>query len=202
MADDAGPTIAPSPPLSEPELERWGHAVGRVAVDGGALPLVVALRGPLGAGKSVLARAIARGAGVAAPMPSPTYNLRFTYTGAGGTAVHHLDLFRLEHPDDVWELGWEDLGEGEQVVLIEWPERAESLLPGRRWDVVLEFGGGGDPAADRLRRVHLMRHGDAPPLPAPPAAATSGPPAGPSGPPADRSAPAADSAEGGEEARP
>jgi tRNA threonylcarbamoyladenosine biosynthesis protein TsaE len=61
-------------------------------------------------------------------MPSPTYNLLFT-TSAAGVTVHHLDLYRLEDPDDVWELGWEELGQGEQLVLIEWPERAESLLP-------------------------------------------------------------------------
>jgi tRNA threonylcarbamoyladenosine biosynthesis protein TsaE len=151
--------------LSEPALEAWGRSVGEAAAPGRSLPLVLALRGSLGAGKSVLARAVARGAGVSGPMPSPTYNLLFTYAGEEGLEVHHLDLYRLEDPDDVWELGWEDLSEGDQVVLIEWPERAEALLPPDRWDVMLEFGTGGDPATDPLRRVRLARRGEAPDLP-------------------------------------
>jgi tRNA threonylcarbamoyladenosine biosynthesis protein TsaE len=155
--------------LSEPALEAWGRSAGEAAAGTGPLPLVLALRGSLGAGKSVLARAVARGAGVSGPMPSPTYNLAFTYAGAQGLEVHHLDLYRLEHPDDVWELGWEELGEGSQVVLIEWPERAEHLLPPDRWDVALEFGTGGDPSTDPLRRVRLARRGGAPDLPSLPA---------------------------------
>lgn len=148
--------------LSQPALEAWGRTVAR-SVD---RPLVVALRGPLGAGKSVLARAVARGAGVESPMPSPTFNLLFSYRGAGGLPVQHLDLYRLEDPEDVWELGWRELGADEALVLIEWPERAESLLPGDRWDVWLEFED--DPAR---RRVRVERRGGAPeppPLPAEP----------------------------------
>lgn len=170
--------------LSEADLETWGRQVGRSAAEGSlGLPLVVALRGPLGAGKSVLARAIARGAGVEGPMPSPTYNLLFRYQGSGGLEVYHLDLYRLEDPDDVWELGWQELAEGDQVVLIEWPERAEPLVPADRWDVRLSFvaragagGAGADDAAagtvpERgVRQVRIEPRGDAPapiPLPGP-----------------------------------
>jgi tRNA threonylcarbamoyladenosine biosynthesis protein TsaE len=101
---------------------------------------VLALRGELGAGKSVLARAIARGAGVTAGMPSPTFNLLFRYETPRGITISHLDLYRLEDPEEVWELGWRELGEGPEIVLIEWPERAEALLPARRWDVRLTPG--------------------------------------------------------------
>jgi tRNA threonylcarbamoyladenosine biosynthesis protein TsaE len=149
--------------LSEAGVEAWGEAVGGAAA-GGELPLVLALRGPLGAGKSVLARAVARGAGVVGPMPSPTYNLLFTYAGAGGLRVHHLDLYRLEDPDDVWELGWEELGSGREVVLLEWPERAESLLPADRWDVHLAFPADASTGQD-VRQLRLVRHGSPPPLP-------------------------------------
>ena len=83
-----------------------------------AARLVVHLYGDLGAGKSVLARAIARGAGVAARMPSPTYNLMFRYSGAGGTDIVHLDLYRLEEPADVWALGWRELGRPGEIVLV------------------------------------------------------------------------------------
>lgn len=153
-------TVTLTATLDEPGLEAWGRAVGEGVVAGVVTPpLVVALRGPLGAGKSVLARAIARGAGVVASMPSPTYNLVFGYEGSG-VRVHHLDLYRLEDPDDVWELGWQELGEGEQVVLIEWPERAESLLPPDRWEARLSFVD--DPAR---RRLAVHRLGAAPPVP-------------------------------------
>ena len=149
-------------PLDQAALEAWGTAVGRAAATGDLpLPLTVALRGPLGAGKSVLARAIARGAGVRSPMPSPTYNLLFTYRPDDALTVHHLDLYRLEDPDDVWELGWRDLGEGSQLVLVEWPERAESLMPADRWDVSLTPVPG-DPA---LRAIGIERRGGAPAVP-------------------------------------
>jgi tRNA threonylcarbamoyl adenosine modification protein YjeE len=111
----------------------WGEQIGRTV----ARPCILALRGELGAGKSVLARAIARGAGVTSSMPSPTFNLIFRYDFKGGSVVH-LDLFRLNRPDEVWELGWAELGRGNEIVLVEWPERAESLLPPDRWDILLE----------------------------------------------------------------
>ncbi|HEX7091376.1 MAG TPA: tRNA (adenosine(37)-N6)-threonylcarbamoyltransferase complex ATPase subunit type 1 TsaE [Longimicrobiales bacterium] len=123
--------------LTEGQLVAWGERIGAET----AVPLVLALRGPLGAGKSVLARAVARGAGVSGPMPSPTFNLVYRYAAARGIDVWHLDLYRLHDPDEVWELGWRELGEGAQIVLIEWPERAEALLPKDRWDVWLELPG-------------------------------------------------------------
>jgi tRNA threonylcarbamoyl adenosine modification protein YjeE len=153
--------------LDQGALEAWGRGVGEALVAGGLeLPLVVALRGPLGAGKSVLARAVARGSGVGSSMPSPTYNLVFVYE-AGGLTVHHLDLYRLEDADDVWELGWQELGEGSQVVLIEWPERAEALLPPDRWEARLSFVDD----APSLRHLALERLGAAPAIPALPEAA-------------------------------
>jgi len=143
--------------LDQPRLEAWGRAVGARA----ERPLVVALRGPLGAGKSVLARAIARGAGVTGAMPSPTFNLVYRYEPSEGLEVWHLDLYRLTNPEEVWELGWRELGEGNQIVLIEWPERAEQLLPAPRWDVELEAAED-DPQRRSLRATAV---GGAPALP-------------------------------------
>ena len=144
--------------LGEGELEAWGERVGREALP----PLFIALRGDLGAGKTTLARAIARGAGVEEPIPSPTYNLLFRYSTPRGLAIVHLDLYRLEHPDEVWELGWGELPGGDEMVLVEWPERAESLLPEPRWEITLEESAGGD-----RREVTLRAVGDAGSLPAP-----------------------------------
>ena len=126
-------------------LEAWGTRIGAQA----DTPLVLALRGELGAGKSVLARAIARGAGVEGHMPSPTFNLVYEYTSARGISVVHLDLYRLTDPAEVWELGWGEMGGAGQIMLVEWPERAEALLPPDRWEVTLSRVDGDD----GLRRV-------------------------------------------------
>lgn len=125
-------------------------------------PLVIALSGELGAGKSVLARGIAHGAGVTSHMPSPTFNLVFRYETPAGPVLH-LDLYRLRSPEEVWELGWRELGENDDVALIEWPERASALLPTPRWDIHL------DTPADEplLRDVSARAVGAAPPLPQP-----------------------------------
>ena len=142
--------------VTEAELAAWGERIGREA----ATPLVLALRGDLGAGKSTLARAVARGAGIEGDVPSPTFNLLFGYDAPRRVRVLHLDLYRLERLDEVWELGWEELGAPGDLVLIEWPERAESLLPAPRWDVALEEGN--DPLR---RRVEASPVGSPPPLP-------------------------------------
>ncbi|MEZ4415122.1 MAG: tRNA (adenosine(37)-N6)-threonylcarbamoyltransferase complex ATPase subunit type 1 TsaE [Gemmatimonadota bacterium] len=111
-------------PLDQPRLERWGRAWGR-ALRG---PAWIGLRGPLGAGKSVLARAIAAGMGVEARMPSPTYNLVLRYPGSEGRVLVHMDLYRLSRAEELDELGWDELPGPDEVVVVEWPERA-----GPRW---------------------------------------------------------------------
>jgi tRNA threonylcarbamoyladenosine biosynthesis protein TsaE len=144
-------------------MEEWGAVIG-ARID---TPVIIALRGDLGAGKSVLARSIARGAGVTGPMPSPTFNLVYRYSGKRATIVH-LDLYRLEVEDDVWELGWRELGGGNEIVLAEWPERAETLLPDDRWEIRIDPG-----SADESRVVTVRRFGNVPDLPLPPHATLS-----------------------------
>lgn len=154
--DGAGADVLGPAELGEAELVAWGERIGRETRP----PLVLALRGELGAGKSVLARAVARGAGVRGPMPSPTFNLVLTYDADGAT-VRHLDLYRLEDAAEVWELGWSDMGGEGEIVLIEWPERAEALLPAARWDIELDHV----PGRPSVRAVRARRRGAAPDLP-------------------------------------
>ena len=144
--------------LSESELRLWGRRIGEAL----APPAVLALSGPLGAGKSVLARAIGEGAGVIETMPSPTYTLVQRYEGTRGRQVVHLDLYRIERPDDLWELGWAQLPDTADLVLIEWPERAGPLLPSDHWLIRLST------PRDQpdLREVEVTRVG-APPALAP-----------------------------------
>ena len=143
--------------LTEKELVRWGERIGAEV----ETPIFLGLQGQLGAGKSVLARAIARGAGVEGAIPSPTFNLLFRYPARDGREVVHLDLYRLRDPEDLWELGWEELGQGLEVVLVEWPERAGPHLPEDRWDIHLAPPEPGSP----LRLVRVRRVGDPPHLP-------------------------------------
>lgn len=136
--------------LTEPELIAWGKRIGAAARP----PLVVALRGELGAGKTTLARSIIQGAGVKGAIPSPTYNLLLRYSADRELQVVHLDLYRLRSEEEVWTLGWSDLPADDELVLIEWPERAEALLSSDRWEISLSEGD--DP--DR-RRISVERFG-------------------------------------------
>ncbi len=87
------------------------------------------LSGPLGAGKSALARAFLRAlAGDAGlEVPSPSYTLVQSYPLPGGGQAHHFDLYRLDGPADLRELGWEEATA--DIVVVEWPERLGGLTP-------------------------------------------------------------------------
>jgi tRNA threonylcarbamoyl adenosine modification protein YjeE len=140
--------------LDEIELGRWGKRIGETV----GTPAVIALKGPLGAGKSALARAIGLGAGVGVTMPSPSYNLLLRYPTGSDVEVVHLDLYRVESQEELWELGWEQLGADHEIVLVEWPERADGMLPRDHWVVELSIP---DDQA-HLRDIEVVRVGSPP----------------------------------------
>jgi len=72
-------------------------------------------------------------------MPSPSFNLLFRYPARGGIEVVHMDLYRVEDPEELWELGWQELGGDREIVLVEWPERAGALMPPDHWIVSLSI---------------------------------------------------------------
>ena len=116
---------APGPlSVSKEGLEAWGERFGRDA----RAPLVVAVSGELGAGKTTLIQAICRGAGVRESVTSPTYALVHQYV-APAFPVYHLDLYRLDRPEELTNIGWDEIVTANALVLIEWPQRAGSRLP-------------------------------------------------------------------------
>jgi tRNA threonylcarbamoyladenosine biosynthesis protein TsaE len=110
--------------LTERELVEWGRRVGRQVVP----PLVITLDGDLGAGKTTLARAICEGFGVRDDVTSPTFAIVHVYD-APKSPVYHVDLYRLDGPRDLQNIGWDDMVQSDALLLIEWPERAGELLP-------------------------------------------------------------------------
>jgi len=120
-------------------------------------PMVIALRGELGAGKTAFARAFVRalpGTRVDEDVPSPTFTLVQTYETDKGT-VWHFDLYRIDRPSELRELGWDDaIDEG--ICLVEWPEKAEGALPKDRLEVRLARG-----ESDTARTVSIEAYGAA-----------------------------------------
>ena len=104
---------------------------------------VVALQGGLGVGKTTLARAMLRAASgdPALIVPSPTFTLVEIYDTPAGV-FWHFDLYRLEEPEQVFELGWEE-ARADGTALVEWAERLGALLPSERLTVTLSLEGDG-----------------------------------------------------------
>lgn len=100
-------------------------------------PAVVWLRGDLGAGKTTFARAWIHALGFEGYVKSPSYGLLETYPLDGQTVLH-LDLYRIEDPEELEYLAIRDLFDAATVLLVEWPERGRDHLPAP--DLVLEFG--------------------------------------------------------------
>jgi tRNA threonylcarbamoyladenosine biosynthesis protein TsaE len=113
--------------VSEAELAALGQALGRELAPGS----VIWLEGELGAGKTTMVKALARGLGVSAEATSPTYGLVHRYPGARGP-VYHVDCFRLKRPEEARDLDWDGLAQSD-ALLVEWPERAGPwILPATR----------------------------------------------------------------------
>jgi tRNA threonylcarbamoyladenosine biosynthesis protein TsaE len=89
---------------------------------------VFALHGVLGAGKTQLAKGLARGLGYRGDVTSPTFTIVHEYLG-GRLPVYHIDLYRIQNEKDAIDIGLEEYLPSDGVTVIEWPERIASLLP-------------------------------------------------------------------------
>lgn len=120
--------------MSENELVHWGEQLGA----GAHAPLLIALTGELGAGKTTLAQAICKGYGVKEQVTSPTYSIVQEYA-TPRSPVFHIDLYRLERESDLEQIGWDDIIRSNALVLIEWPERAGAHLPTNHVPIALDY---------------------------------------------------------------
>jgi tRNA threonylcarbamoyladenosine biosynthesis protein TsaE len=98
--------------------------------------MVIHLSGDLGAGKTTLVRALLHGLGYSGRVKSPSYTLLEQYR-AGGLHLRHFDLYRFRGPAEWDATGFRDEFNGENVCIVEWPEKAQGLLP--RADVEMVF---------------------------------------------------------------
>jgi len=128
------------------ELKAWGEEFGRNL----RAPVLVTLEGDLGTGKTTLVQAMCRGVGIREDVTSPTFALVNEYQVDDRT-VFHLDLYRLQGPDDLTNLGWDDIVNSDAIVFVEWPDRAGNRLPSDRIRIRLDH----IPGDDSGRRLTL-----------------------------------------------
>lgn len=111
---------------------------------------VIGLSGPLGAGKTTFVKAVAQARLGVDAASSPTFTFWHRYPGA--TPVDHLDLYRIDDPRELVELGLEDAFDGTSIVLVEWWRNAPQLLPPVHYEIDIQ-GKGSEPRRIRVTAV-------------------------------------------------
>jgi tRNA threonylcarbamoyladenosine biosynthesis protein TsaE len=117
------------------ETHLFGASIGRLAMPGDIFLLV----GKLGAGKTCLAQGIARGLGIEEYIPSPSYVLIREFYGR--LPLYHIDLYRLDLPQEIADLGLDDYLYGRGICVIEWAEKGSSLMPPEHMIIRIDYLG-------------------------------------------------------------
>lgn len=112
---------------SPEQTESVGEALAAELLAGGA-PIVVALYGGLGAGKTAFVRGFARGLGYSGRVQSPTFAIVNEYRSGGRTILCHFDVYRLT-ADGLADIGWDDYLASGVPIAVEWADNAEAELP-------------------------------------------------------------------------
>jgi len=115
---------------------------------------LILLAGDLGAGKTAFAQGFGRGLGVPDHITSPTFTLARQYEG-GRLLLHHLDVYRLEHMEEVFDVGIPELLDEDAVTLIEWGDAIIPALPADYLEIRLTFGDG-DGDDDRQLAIRFV----------------------------------------------
>lgn len=90
---------------------------------------IFAFYGEMGAGKTTFIKAVCKAAGVKDLVSSPSFALIYEYRSESGQLFHHFDLYRIKDISELYDIGYEDYFYGDSICFIEWPEKAEDLLP-------------------------------------------------------------------------
>ena len=121
---------------NEDETRRFGEELGSKLEPG----TIIALTGDLGAGKTTLSKAIAKGLGVTDTIISPTFTIVCEYD-SGRLPLYHFDVYRVNDSEELFEIGFDDYIHGKGVCLIEWANLLEEgLLPESAMNINLEYG--------------------------------------------------------------
>jgi len=135
---------------SEDETKAQGELIGRDLLPGSIIILV----GDLGSGKTTFTKGLAKGIGVKKRIISPTFTIIRMYEIKNNQKtiknLYHIDLYRLESSDETQNLGLEEIiGNKENVVVVEWPEKIQHLLPKNRIEIYLNT------ISDTEREIHI-----------------------------------------------
>ena len=122
IAPDASTTLTLT---SAAKTQALGVRLGQAATAGD----IILLSGPLGSGKTALTQGIARGLGLTETINSPTFTLLKEHI-TGRLPLYHFDLYRIDDPEEIWSLGFEDYFSGAGLCVVEWAERAPDAWPG------------------------------------------------------------------------
>ena len=123
---------------SAEETKEFGRSLTKRLKPGSVLALI----GPLGSGKTVLAQGICSGLKVTQAVTSPTFVIINEYPGRLNDFpiwIYHFDLYRLENPEEFAKLGYEEYFYGKGITLIEWAEKVTPFLPEKRWEISLKI---------------------------------------------------------------
>ncbi|MEZ5069480.1 MAG: tRNA (adenosine(37)-N6)-threonylcarbamoyltransferase complex ATPase subunit type 1 TsaE [Bacteroidales bacterium] len=116
------------PELIIPDLTRIDEAA-RTFLEPFEDPVLVAFSGDMGAGKTTFIQALCRALGVRVEVSSPTFALVNEYESSDRRPIYHFDLYRIEDPAELFDLGYEEYFYSGHWCFIEWPEKAEHLIP-------------------------------------------------------------------------
>ncbi len=135
---------------SREETQSLGGALSKFLKAGD----VLTLNGDLGAGKSEFSRGVAKGLGIHAPMPSPTFTILNAYQ-EGAMPLYHFDFYRIADEEELYEMGVEEQILGEGVSLIEWAQNGMDLIPKEYIEVIIRT------VSDNVRTISIIQHGTA-----------------------------------------
>lgn len=116
---------------SEEETFKLGQALSEILRPGDA----ISLEGDLGTGKTAITKGIAFGLGISEPITSPTFTLVNTYEGR--ITLHHFDVYRVDDPDELFAIGWEEYFDDDAITIVEWGDRVRDILPPNTMRIVL-----------------------------------------------------------------